>query len=152
MVEEADFNRDFDIVGTLTISSYWKEGETVDSSLGESDEFSGHSFIHYKSDNGTFDNYYSSWAWGDHGAGVYYDRSADLQLASDNATASYTKRITKNQQTKMAREVIDERNDTWSYTNNCSGYANKVFQASTGISFDGYPLTPKKLKDKIQNK
>ena len=62
-----------------------------------------------------------------------------------------SKRITNNQYKKMAKEILAEENDAWSYTNNCAGFANKIFKATTGISFDGYPLTPKKLKEKIDN-
>lgn len=96
--------------------------------------------------------FFSTWAWGDYGAGIYYNREADIRLSTDANTVSYTKRITANQQAKMAEEIVKSENDTWSLTNNCSGFANKVFKAATGISFNGYPLTPKTLKSKISNK
>ena len=162
MVDDGTFDNDYNIVGTLTISSYWKEGEKVNSSLGESEEYSGHSFIHYKSDDGKFNTYYSTWKWKYDEAGyggkveapgLYINRDEDKKLATDlNNTVSLSKRITKNQQAKMAKEITDKNNNTWSNTNNCAGFANKVFKAATGIAFDGYPLTPKKLKAKIEAK
>ena len=85
---------------------------------------------------------------------MHKNHSADRGLMSSANTAKYSKKITANQKEKMFNVINDPKNNTWSYTNNCTTFATKVFKAATKINLSGgyWPQTPLTLKQEINKR
>jgi RHS repeat-associated protein len=147
-----DFYRDFNIVGTVTICAYWSPDEKffIPGTEARSDELSGHSYIEYTPLGGSTDTYSTNPAYEQYDTdnGMQKNIISDRNLMNDPNTAKYSKKITKNQEIKMFKTINDPKNDKWTYTNNCTTFAQKVFYSATNAYF-GSINTPYKLKNAI---
>ena len=152
IVWDESFYNDFDIVGTITIASYFDQTEAfyIPGTEKRFDGFSGHAYIEYTPLGGRTDTYATHPAYEKYGtgAGMYKNFEPDRNLMNNENTTKYSKKITRNQKVKMDKEINNPKNNTWSEWNNCTAFATKVFKAATGTNLNA--RTPKALKDQIK--
>ena len=160
MADDADLNNFFNIDGTVTVAAYYSEDEELYFEISgtsiQANIYSGHSYIEYTPLGGETDTYATHPEYEHLGTanGMHKNHSADRGLMSSANTAKYSKKITANQKEKMFNVINDPKNNTWSYTNNCTTFATKVFKAATKINLSGgyWPQTPLTLKQEINKR
>lgn len=146
MIEEYDFDRDFDIAGRLMVYSYYNANdEWIQSAYGSSPPL-GHSWIRYQtihggtvdvslpngqSVRGVSEFRVSTWNNGDSTA---LNRNWDRDHENDSHTIVSSRKITKNQQQKLLND-ISTRSVHWTVINNCHVYARAVYYTVTGKLF-----------------
>ena len=153
MLEEYDFNRDFDLVGTVTIYVYYDPNDPRGSH--NSDITTGHSWIGYRPLGGD-ETTYGTWPASDTTRqGINVNNRWERDSRNSSHTTSYSKKITARQRDRMNNVINDPNNNTWSRINNCAAFSTKVFYAATGINLlNNIPhnLRVNILKQKDQDK
>ena len=143
MVEEEDFNNDFNIVGTITIYAYYDPNDPNGRSY-DGDITTGHSWIGYRP-LGREETTYGTWP---ESPTTRKGLNINLPWERDNRDSEYTSKysvkITQNQKNKMDGAIYNPDNDDWSIANNCTVFATKVMSAATGTIWAA--LTPYALK------
>ena len=164
MVEESDFNKDFKIVGILTIYSYF-DSHNPDA-ISSGDGLGGHSFIGYETFDGNsvmVSTRYQTFIGGSFMASTWnggektvLNRKEDFRLKNDSNTSFYSKNLTANQENKLINSIKNE-NPKWSIKNPCTIYAINVFYDATGLSAlpveqrtGGFSPIPSALKRAIE--
>ena len=162
MLEEYDFNRDFNIAGKLSIYSYYDAyDEWIHTASGWVPPL-GHAWLKYQNTNytgidvtlpngqeaiGVTEFRVSTWNNGDSTA---LNRNWDKQHEGSSLTYSYSKKITTRQE-RVLLDTLANKSVTWTVENNCAIYARQVFHTVTGDNL-GYALTPSNLIYSIQHK
>lgn len=160
MVEEADFNRDFNIAGTITLYNFYDENNLTYIS---SYNISGHTWIGYRTIDGrniTVSTGYQTYTGSAFTASTWeykamsvLNRGWDQSHIGLDSTISYSKNITKNQEQQMLDVMNSREMSTWSVYRTCTTYANSVFFSATGIFLGDISIVqPKGMMINIENR
>lgn len=146
IVWDESFYNDFQIVGELTIYAYY-DPEDPRGTIYAGDFTTGHSWIGYQN-FGADETTYGTWPESPttrHGLNINNSWKRDSRYS--NFTTSYTKKITKNQRDRMYNSI--NNGDDWNYINNCTTFAVRTFNATTGYFW--IAITPLALHNLINS-